>query len=539
MRIIKHPFFQSPWSGVVGSVLSGVLLALSFPGVGQSILAYTALIPLLFAVQSVSAKRAVWLGLLSGLVFYLLSLSWLGNLPGVVESWGLKVTASLGYVTLAGYCSLYLIPFVLVANLGIKRWVGDDIFSNVLFIFALSATWAAAEYGRSVLLTGFPWNALGISQYNSPTLIQVAHFGGVYLVSAILVWMNAALFVTFRQYTHGTRLRKYRPHFELMAGLLPVALSMMYGLNEAFSRPEPTESVRVGLVQPNVTQTLKWDESMRADIWNRLRILTDQVIHVPSLNGVMDLDLVVWPETAIPELLDLGVERRGAVRLTTPDGTPLLVGVNSRRNGRYYNSSVLYGEDGAYIDHYDKQHLVPFGEYVPFGLMRKFTAVDFDIARGTESTLLAVPGRASFSVLICFEDTVAPLSADAVKSGARWLVNQTNDGWFDPSSQSEQHLAHAVFRCVENRVPMVRCCNTGVSCLIDSFGNISDRIGAQSQGISVAQLVPRYKIEHYEGDPFTYYTRHGDVFAKACLWVSAIALFILVPKKKTRRKKDS
>jgi apolipoprotein N-acyltransferase len=132
-------------------------------------------------------------------------------------------------------------------------------------------------------------------------------------------------------------------------------------------------------------------------------------------------------------------------------------------------------------------------------------------------------------VLICFEDTVAPLAAQSVRDGARWLVNQTNDGWFDPSAQSEQHLAHAVFRCVENRVPMVRCCNTGVSGLIDAYGTVSSRIKPQTEGHSIAQVIPRY-----QGEPLTFYTRRGDFFAHVCVLLSISTLIVLRSRSRKR-----
>jgi len=208
-------------------------------------------------------------------------------------------------------------------------------------------------------------------------------------------------------------------------------------------------------------------------------------------------------------------------------GTPLLVGTMdftaSDAGIRYYNSSILFDTNGNEIGKYDKQHLVPFGEYVPFpGLMRKFTPIKMDFGHGSGSTLLPVKGKNSFSVLIFFEDTIAPLAVSAVRAGARWLVNQTNDAWFDPSTQSEQHLAHAVFRCIENRVPMARCCNTGVTCLIDSYGNVKRGIDVRTAGFMVGVIHPRP-----DGAELTFYTRYGDLFARVCLLIAAGAFYIL------------
>jgi len=109
-----------------------------------------------------------------------------------------------------------------------------------------------------------------------------------------------------------------------------------------------------------------------------------------------------------------------------------------------------------------------------------------------------------------------------VRAGARWLVNQTNDAWFDPSAESEQHLAHAVFRCVENRVPMARCCNTGVSCFIDAYGTVKRGIDVRTAGYTASQIHPRAADAE-----FTFYTRHGDLFARVCLLIGAAACYTL------------
>lgn len=538
-QIFSHPVFQSLHIRIFGSVLSGFLLALGFPGFNNSTVVFAALVPLMFAVQSTSIKRAAGLGLLSGFVFFMISLSWLCNLTGMVDGIAMKASALAGYVFLALYCGLYFIPFSIVTALAAQRWLGDNLRKNIRFIFVLSMVWVGAEYARSILFTGFPWNPLGVSQYSSPPIIQSAKWGGVYAVSAIIVWLNAGLFVTFRQYTHGTRSRKYRPHFELMIGLAPLVLSLADGMNTLLRKSQCQEEVNIALVQPNIAQSAKWDDTKDQEIRQRLEELS------VAVTRLYDIDLVIWPETAVPDVINnpRTPQSYELVQRMASQGLPLLVGAMdfefTGETVKYYNSSILFDVDGSVIGKYHKQHLVPFGEYVPFPkLMRKFTPVKVDIGAGEESTLLSASGKAPFSVLICFEDTVAPLAAKAVRSGARWLVNQTNDGWFDPSAQSEQHLAHAVFRCVENRVPMARCCNTGVSCFINANGVISHearpetKLEVRTEGFSVGQLFPRP-----EGLGQTFYTRHGDLFARVALVTGAVSLVVLrTGRRKTRRK---
>ncbi|HSR88609.1 MAG TPA: apolipoprotein N-acyltransferase, partial [Pontiella sp.] len=520
-KALQHPFFQALFIRIFGSVLTGVLLALAFPGFSNSTLVYTAFVPLLFAIQTVSVKRAAWLGMLSGTVFFLISLFWLHNLTGMVEGAALRISALLGYGVLALYCALYFVPFSLIAALGGRRWVGSNLRKNVRYMVALTAVWVGSEYLRSVLFTGFPWNSLGVSQYANAAVIQIAEWGGVYLVSACIVWMNVAIFITLRQYTHGIRLSKYRPHMELMIGLLPIALSIMQGMNTLFNKTGAGQGINVALVQPNIKQSAKWDDAKDQEIRVRLEELTEGVVRLA------DLDLVIWPETAIPDFIRSSPVSYDLVTRLTAKGTPLLVGTMdftiSDTGVQYFNSSILFDTNGNEIGKYDKQHLVPFGEYVPLpGLMRKFTPIEVDFGSGAGSTLLPIKGEDSFSVLICFEDTVAPLAVNAVRAGARWLVNQTNDAWFDPSFASEQHVAHAVFRCIENRVPMARCSNTGVTCFIDANGIVNRGVDVRTAGFSAGVIHPRSAAAE-----LTFYTRYGDLFAWGCLLICATVFYAL------------
>lgn len=531
--IARRSVFQSSLLPVLGSLLSGILLALSFPGSGNSSLAFIGLIPLMLAVQSVSGRKAAGLGVLAGFVFFILSLGWLHNLTGTVAGAALKVSALLGYGVLSLYCALYFVPVAVTVSVCVRRWGVRTLRSNLRIMFSVTMVWVASEYLRSVLFTGFPWNTLGVSQYASPALIQVAEWGGVYIVSAYIVWMNTSLFITLNQYVWGIRSRQYRPHGELMFGLLPLALCVAYGLHLLLNPPIPRPSLQVALVQPNIQQTEKWDRAKDAQIRDTLSRLTETVARNDGI------DLIIWPETALPDFLRTSEKSQDLVWRMTDMGVPLLIGSmdfgDSESTRVYYNSSILLGTNGAVIAQYNKQHLVPFGEYVPFPqVMKKFTPVEVDFAGGTESTLIPLSGKAPFSVLICFEDTVAPLAVKAVRAGARWLVNQTNDAWFDPGGQSEQHLAHAVFRCVENRVPMVRCCNTGVSCAIDVFGVVERNIDPRSCGFATHVIRPRHADARQ-----TFYTQHGDAFAKFSLMASATIGFVLRSGGKKKRLQDA
>jgi len=515
---------------IVCSLLSGLMLALAFPGTGWTELSWVGLVPLMLAARAVQPRRAVFLGWLAGAVFFLLSLFWLSNLAHTVEGIGFKAVSILSYVLLSFYCAVFFVPLSVLISIWTKRWGTAHWLSNLLLMIAASAVWTGSEYLRSVLFTGFPWNLLGVCHYQNHQLIQIAQWGGVYAVSALVVWMNTAIFVTVTQYTLQDRLRKYRAHTELMFGLILVALAWATGLHLFFNRPKPEPPIRLALIQPNIPQLEKWRLDHTRKIYSQLETLTR------TASRVEDIDLVIWPETTLPDFIRISQTSQRLIKKLAALGTPLLVGsmdVIFGEKQTYFNSSMLYETNGIMQAKYDKQHLVPFGEYVPFpGLLRKFTPIDADFAAGNVSTKFQLRKLAPFSVLICFEDTIPSLAAKAVRGGARWLVNQTNDAWFDPSAQSEQHLAHAVFRCIENRVPMARCCNTGISCIIDSYGVIERALAARKSGFSTKELYPapaRFTP--------TFYTRYGDVFAKICLAV-AVGVFMFLGSKSWKKHRD-
>ena len=504
-----------------GAILSGVMLAASFPGWNQSTLIYTALVPLLLAVQSLSARQAALLSWLSGVVFYGLSLSWFWQMTNTVDAWVFKFGTGGALLFIVSYCAIYFVPFGVAATWCGRVWLDGSFLKNIRIMMFMTALWTGLEYLRGKLFTGFGWNALGISQHANPATIQIAEWGGVAIVSAVIVWMNMGVFLTIRQYVQRQQLKKYRPHFELMLGLIPLALSIAFGMQVLFGVSASGVPVQVGLIQPNVPQTARRDAQLVREIRERLETLSSAALRMN------EVELLVWPETALPDYVRLSFSSRALVNRLTHDGIPLLVGTMDFSEGPQervlHSSSLLFDGSLEAVGTYHKQHLVPFGEYVPFpGLFRSMSPLDVDFTAGVASTLFRLPGKAPFSVLICFEDTMGALARRAVQGGARWLINQTNDAWFDPSAQSEQHLAHAIFRCVENRVPMVRSCNTGVTSIIDSFGRVNRRLKPQTSGFLVGIVHPA-PVEQKE----TQYTKLGDRFAQAMGVAGGVVLLLL------------
>ena len=541
-------------------VSSGVLLACAFPPFEEAVGAWFGLIPVIFLARHTPPRRAFFWGLGAGSVFWLISLSWLLRLAA---TGGPFVPVVFGWLLLAGYCALYVGAFTMTAawwfDLLTRRLDGRPLpaASNVGLVVVLSLLWVGFEYLRSRLFTGFPWNTLGVSQYRNLAVIQVAEWGGVYAVSFVMMMMNAGIGLTILHLAQGWRRpsrTRRRVHVELMLGLLVFALCWMHGLRavrrlEAAGEEGSTEW-RVAAIQPNVGQLTKWTPEFEREIHRTLEEQTDYAAQFSP-------GLIVWPETAVPgDVLGDSPSCRLIERLSD-HGAPLLVGAMEAvvENGEdhYYNSAFLFDRDGRLIGRYRKQHLVLFGEYLPLDrylpILKTLAPLGISCSAGKTGTVFRLPARprsptesgkeqeteVRFSSLICFEDAFSELARRAVRNGARVLINQTNDGWFDgwlaPGWAARQHLSHGVFRSVENRVPSIRSANTGVTCFIDSTGRIRDiyqlereRWKMRVSGFTVhAVTVPDAKMTP------AFYTRYGDVpFALPCGVAAALAFILAV-----------
>jgi apolipoprotein N-acyltransferase len=504
-----------PWAAALAS---GLLLYSAFAPLEMAESAWLALVPLLVAVRGASPRRAFQLGLVAGAAFWLPSIVWLT-----------KVTPP-GWVGMALYCGLYVALFSTGAALWFRRWGSDHWLRNLAFMAYAAAGWAGLELARSTWFTGFPWNPLGATQYRNAALLQAAAWGGVTAVSALVVWVNAGLALTVLQYIERKGRWGRRPHPEMIAAFLVVALAFSLGVKRLRATHPGSAPLRVALIQTNIPQDDKWEASTIELIYQRLLELTQGALRAGNP------DLVIWPETALPDDVASSEPSYNVVYQLATNGVPLLVGSMDTRwpdEGRplYYNSSFLFDTQGAPLAVYDKQHLVPFGEYIPLPHLMPFltalTPIQESFTSGTTSTVFTLPGREiPFSVLICFEDTLSALARQAVRNGARMLINQTNDAWFDPSAASRQHMIQSILRAVENGVPLIRVANTGVSCVIDRRGARSavledDRGRTRFAGFKLAEVRPA-PLDM----PLTFYTRHGDLLpalaglaALACLLV--------------------
>jgi apolipoprotein N-acyltransferase len=495
------------------AVLSGALLALSFPSPGISPLAWVAFVPLLLACGRKDPRKAFRLGFVAGLTAYAGILYWItivvttyGKLPWIV---------SVGVLSmLVSYLALYPAVVVYLVRRGEERGI------SLLVSFPL--LWVGLEYGRAFLVTGFPWASLGYTQYRTLPLIQIADVTGVYGLSFLIALANVVLYRIIR----GFAAREPAPYPVKSSLLLLVLLlaTVAYGFKR-LHMPEGGAPFKVALIQGNVDQNIKWDPSFQEETVAIYERLSRKACSAgPS-------DLLVWPESAAPFYFQ--DEERYASRikgLAKELNTCAVVGSPAyEKDGerlKYLNSAFLLSPWGDVIGRSDKIHLVPFGEYVPMAkllpFVNKLVAGIGDFSPGAQIAALDT-GKGRIGILVCFEGIFPELSRAYVQAGSRLLVNITNDAWFGRSSAPYQHLSMTVFRAVENRVPLVRAANTGITSIIDSKGHI--------RGMTplFQEAVLNGEVRLGEGE--TFYNRHGDVFAWICVG-GAVAVTVLALRRK-------
>ena len=416
-------------------------------------------------------KAAFWRGWAFGAGYFGLTLHWIVN-PFYVDAARDGWMAPFALVFMASGMALFWGLAFAVA-----RATGRSYWRLVVF-------WTGVEVLRSLILTGFPWVLIGHVWMGTPLAQMAAWIGPHGLTLFALALAGAMVWCGLRVWLAG-----------------PVALvAAGWFLLDPGPAPEATADAPViRLVQPNMPQHQKFDPDMVPVFYNRIMNLT-------AREG--SPDLVVWPETALPWLLDQSDEVLMTASMQAR-GVPVVMGIQRREEGRYFNSMVLVDQNGQVTEKYDKYHLVPFGEYVPFGEL----AARFDIhglassegggfTAGTGPAMFHLPGIGAALPLICYEGIFAE-EVNAMPERARVMLLVTNDAWFGQLAGPYQHLAQGQLRAIEQGIPMVRVANTGISALIDAEGRILGAVPLGEAGTLDVRLPPARTA--------TFYSRLGDL----------------------------
>ncbi len=490
---------------------SGLLLFAAFPKIGFYPLAWIALVPLFLALKGQTVKNGFWLGSISGIVFFAGTIHWLSN--SMYHYGGIPlIPASFTTLLLCTYLSLY--PALFGASVVYLRKNRSS-----LLVIAAPAIWTGLELARTYVFSGFPWALFGYSQYPALPVIQIADVTGVYGVSFLLVLVNAAIaeFVIDRKRYSG-----------VIAAVLALAVVLGYGFMRLKAADGPG-AITVSLIQGNIEQDRKWVPKYQAETIAVYERLSEEALKQHPA-------LMIWPETATPfYFAGNGPSDRtltsNLMAFVKMHETPLLFGspayrVKSLRTVTLHNSAFLISGEGEILARYNKLHLVPFGEYVPLKRVLFFTekivqAIG-DFEPGRDYTVMTVPDGNTpprdirFSTVICYEIIFPDLVRRFVDEGAQVLTTITNDAWFGRTAAPFQHFSMAVFRAVENRVPVVRAANTGISGFIDTKGRILAVSDIFTEAYLTKALVP--------GAGKTFYTRYGDLFAYGCILFGIVLL---------------
>ncbi len=510
---------------------AGIALTCSFPGAGADWLAWFALAFFMMGLRTAAPRRAAMLGLTAGFIHFLTLLYWL--VPTMHSYAPMPLALSAGVlVLLAFYLALYTAVFsCLVA------WCSSGRIRHPLWcILTVPVFWVGLEWLRGHLFTGFPWGLLGYSQYARLHLIQIADIWGVYGVSFLLAAVNGCVFVLIlavaRLRWQGRVPSAGHAFFAAAAAAVLIAAALGYGswrIEKTDSLAENSDRMRVAVIQGNIEQSLKWDDEFREKTTSKYIRLTSNVLEESP-------DLVVWPETALPfyfshdreltfRVLN-AVSRAGVYHLV---GSPAYEYGENEQGPFLYNSAYLIDTHGSAADRYDKVHLVPFGEYVPFRkwlpFLGKMVPQAADFSAGSTGQVLGMEGT-GLGVQICYEMIFPELSAAMARQGGDLIVNITNDAWFGKTAAPVQHFSMGVFRAVENRRAFVRSANTGISGFIDPSG----RIIRASEIFETLTLVRDVAV--IKGPP-TFYSARGDLLPWACM--AAGAGFILAGFRKGLR----
>ncbi|HCP90496.1 MAG TPA: apolipoprotein N-acyltransferase, partial [Spartobacteria bacterium] len=503
------PFW--PW---LAAITSGLLGIGCFPPFNQSWFCWVALTPLIAATwfSGENSKRRwlrdLLLGYVAGIVFFTGIFGWLGSLGTLFENFwlhGLPLLLSLylgmNFAFWSWFCGLVR-PGLTKLEPTKDKWsemlerAGKPATAiptspwlrstnNLWLAFLLASAWSTHEWIRGWLFGGFGWNGLGVALWAKWPLIQIAQFTGVIGLSFVIAFVNViAVTIPLRLFLEA-RTRRMRPHWDINFTMLGVVGLLVFGWQVA-RNPSQTKLLHVAAVQANIAQQQKFDPQFTAQIFDRFTRLSEV-----ALRSNPPTDLLVWPESSMPDPVrdENGESYRFVMNFSASTKTDLLLGTIDLENGHDYNAAALVSDAGQHVQIYRKLHLVPFGEYIPLRHSFPLFAVvasnwvpgDFDV--GKEYTIFRLTsGDVQVAPLICFEDTIGELTRQFVLKGANLLANVTNDGWFLHSAGSQQHLANAIFRCVETRRPMVRAANTGVTCFVNEFGRVTQLLQDETGG---------------------------------------------------------
>ncbi|TKT69133.1 apolipoprotein N-acyltransferase [Aquamicrobium sp. LC103] len=490
-RLAGRVILLSGWRRALVGFLAGALAAFSQPPYDFFAVCFVSFPVLVWLLDGSAGEPgqgairrslpAFMIGWWFGFGYFAAGLWWTGNallVEAELFAWALPL-------------AIFGLPALLALFYGAATLLARALWSDdICRIAALAFAFGLAEWVRATVLTGFPWNAIGYAAMPVPVLMQSVRVAGLFGMSALAVFVFAmpALLASRRHRRLGLGL-----------ALLLAAAHAGYGFWRMGTAEAATGTLDVRIVQPSISQSEKWDASIRDRIFRTYLDLSAR----PPEAGMPRPELILWPETSVPFLL---TQRPGALPALgdlVGEGQVLLAGAirveGPESTARYYNSVVAIDAAGEIYDATDKVHLVPFGEYLPFqalferiGLRQLAQSVSA-FSSGSQRHAITMPGGTAGLPFICYE-IIFPGVAGFGDADADFLINVTNDAWFGDTPGPYQHFRQAQVRAVEAGRPLVRAANNGISGVVDAYGRVVDAFAINAVGVLDAAL-PIQRVE--------------------------------------------
>lgn len=498
---------------ILGILFLGAVAALIFPPFKNNIYGYLALITFLYSLlnQPQTTKQLFWKAYLFGFSFYIIGFSWINNALLIDEE------KFITYIPLV-ICAIGLFFGLFWAIPAISIAHGKNIYNKILLF---CCTFTLMEWIRSFIFTGFPWNLLGTALSFNTRLIQAAAYIGTYGISFLLLLFCCGICLLPLSLKHKKFYYSTIPFI-----IFPIFITYL-SLHNLKTTPNTiqTNPLTIRLVQPSIPQTFKWHPAL---LYKNFR----QYIDLSRIEPLDNIDLVIWGETATPYDLNHDEDHLKEITSAIPPHGFLVTGV--LRVGMEYGKQTLYNSlyvinnNGEIKDYYDKSHLVPFGEYLPFRkylpeFMQPIANIVGDLGKGEKYKPIRVSGLPLMSGAICYE-SIFPKEILNPKEKADILLILANDGWYGISAGPYQHLAAAQMRAVEEGITVLRSANTGISAAIDDKGNILAAIGLND--INITDVTLPQQLSHT-----TLYGKYGNSIPLGLL--ALIILLTLISNKKS------
>jgi apolipoprotein N-acyltransferase len=509
------------WKRAVTALVAGAASVLAMPPFNAWPVLFLTFPVMVWLIDGAGAGRwrgipaAAMAGWWFGLGYFVPGLYWIGY-AFLVDAPTFAWLLPFAILGLPAYLALFTAFGFALARL---IWIGDA--SRVL---ALAASLTIAEWLRGRVLSGFPWNAFGYALTEPLALAQTASLIGLWG----LTFLSVAIFASPAVLIDGVS-RGRRPWMAPAMALLLLVVMGVYGVVRLALQPtRQVANVKLRIMQPNLPQDARFNYGAKAEVMQKYLNLSDRATG-PQSTGVRDANILIWPESAFPFFLTREADAMAQIADLLPKGTVLITGAvrapelpPGAKVTRAYNSIYVIDHDGSVLSVYDKLHLVPFGEYLPFqDFMEKLgfvqlTKVSGGFIPGLRRRPMDVPGAPGMLPLICYE-AVFPGDVASLNERAGWMINLTNDGWFGISTGPYQHLQQARLRAIEEGLPLVRAANTGVSAVIDPVGRMVARLGLGAEGVLDSGLPAAIKP--------TIYARLGDI--PAAMIVAAAVIIVI------------